>query len=172
MIKDLCENEVGRMAGTFYSDILGYDIEVWYSKNIPQDYVEKNIQYINNLDKDFLTDICTAIKRYYEHYKELFPDLCEEITDDILKDFDEDPTSILKYINIGVYSLDEHNVTDADNTVIHLGGDCAWAGDEGITIAAKRNHLLYVGPWIDTFNVWNGHIKDSITGRMFNYAPK
>ena len=29
MIKDIYENELGKMIGTFYSDIFGYDIEVW-----------------------------------------------------------------------------------------------------------------------------------------------
>ncbi|MFG6355988.1 MAG: hypothetical protein K1W26_04045 [Acetatifactor sp.] len=95
MIKDLYENELGKMIGTFYSDIFGYDIEVWYDKSIPQEYVEKNIQYLNNMDHDFLKTICIAVKRYYQGYKQIMPDLCDEIPENILTDFEADPTSIL-----------------------------------------------------------------------------
>lgn len=49
----------------------------------------------------------------------------------------------------------------------YLGDDCAWSGDEGATIAAKNNCLLYVGPWTK-FNIWT-----STSKKMFNYAiPK
>lgn len=170
MIKDLYENEFGKMAGTFYSDLFGYDIEVWYEKNIPQEYVIKSIQYLNNLNKDFLESMCAAIKRYYEHYKEILPDLCDEIPAEILSDFETNPTSILKYLNIGIYVLDKYNFQNADTFVIHLSGECAWAGDEGITIAAKDDKLLYVGPWKDTFSVRNDRIKATSVERMFNYA--
>lgn len=169
MIKDLYENKFGDMVGTFYSDIFGYDIQVWYKKGLPSEYVEKNIQYLNNLDKNFLVSICAAVKRYYEYYKTMFPDLCEEIPENIIKDYEENPTSILKYLDIGTYTLDEYNLTDGDVPVINLGGDCAWAGDEGITIAAKNNKLLYVGPW-KTFNVWTTNVGSGRLERMFNYA--
>ena len=49
MINGLCENEYGYMEGTFYSGILGYDIKVMYYKDIPKEYVVKNINYFNNL---------------------------------------------------------------------------------------------------------------------------
>lgn len=52
MIKDLYENELGKMVGTFYSNILGYDVAIWYDKDISQENVEKNIQYLNHLNKD------------------------------------------------------------------------------------------------------------------------
>lgn len=41
MIKDLYENDLGFMVGTFYSNILEYDIEVMYDKDISLKYVEK-----------------------------------------------------------------------------------------------------------------------------------
>ena len=170
MIKHLYENEFSEMVGTFYSDVLGYDVEVWYDKSIPQECVEKNIQYFNHLDNDFLESICIAIKRYYQAYKQIFPDLCDEIPDGILTDFEEEPTSILKYLSIGIYSLDKRNLTDTNIPILHLSGECAWSGDEGITIAAKNNQLLYVGPWKDTFNIWNNSIKPNRIAEMFNYA--
>ena len=171
MIKDLHENEFGCMEGIFYSDILGYDVKVMYKKNISQEYVEKNIQYLNNLKGEFLEIMCTAVKRYYESYKIMYPDLCEDLPEDILDDFEKDPESILQYIDIGVCHFDECDKKDEDVPVINIGGDCAWSGDEGITIAAKDNHLVYVGPW-EKLNVWiNG--MDSGANRMFNYAiPK
>lgn len=164
MIKDIYENEVGYMVGTFYADVFGYEIEVWFKKDISIEYVEKNISYLNNLDKEFLVEICTALRRYYEDYKEIMPDLCEDIHPDIIKDFEKDPTSILKFIDIGTYTFDQCSIADENIPVIYLGGDCVWSGDEGVTIAAKNNQLLYVGPWSE-FNVWRSEIDV-----MFNYA--
>lgn len=170
MIKDIYENELGKMIGTFYSDIFGYDIEVWYDKSIPQEYVEKNIQYLNNMDYDFLNTICIAVKRYYQGYKQIMPDLCDEIPENILTDFEAEPTSILTYLSIGTYSLDKWNAADENTLILHLSGECAWSGDEGITIAARNNQLLYVGPWKETFGIWNDSIKPDRISEMFNYA--
>ena len=164
MIKDIHENEVGYMVGTFYANVFGYEIDVWFKKDISIEYVEKNISYLNNLDKEFLVEICTALRRYYEDYKEIMSDLCEDIHPDIIKDFEKDPTSILKFIDIGTYTFDQCSIADENIPVINLGGDCAWSGDEGVTIAAKNSQLLYVGPWSE-FDVWSSEIDV-----MFNYA--
>lgn len=172
MIKDLYENELGKMVGIFYSDIFGYDIEVWYDKGISQECVEKNIEYFNHPDQDFLESVCMAVKRYYQAYTQIMPDLCDEIPESILTDFEEEPTSILKYLSIGVYSLDQTNLTDPDIPVLHISGECAWSGDEGITIAAKNNQLLYVGPWRAVSNIWDSRIKPDRLSEMFNYANK
>ena len=87
MIKNLYEDDLGYMVGTFYSDVLGYDIEVRYDKELSQKYVEKNIYYFNNLEQEFLVSICDALRRYYENYEKLYPDLCEDLPTDILNDF-------------------------------------------------------------------------------------
>ena len=164
MINDIYENKSGYMIGRFYADVFGYEIEAWYKKDISIEYVEKNIRYLNNLERDFMVSICVALRKYYEDYKKILPDICEDINQDIIKDFDKDPTSILSYIDIGTYRFDQYSMTDENIPVINLRGDCAWSGDEGVTIAAKNNQLLYVGPWHD-FNVWN-----SEKNVMYNYA--
>ena len=164
MLNNVYENDLGYMVGTFYSNVFECDIDVWYKKHISREYVEKNIQYLNDLDNDFLLSICAALKRYYEDYKRSLPDLCEDIPYDILHDFEKEPRSILKYVNIGVYKFDEFRIDEEAIPVINLRGSCEWSGDEGITIAAKNNQLLYVGPW-KNFNVW-----DSRWNTMFNYA--
>lgn len=164
MIKDIYENERGYIIGTFYADIFGYEMEVWFKKDISIEYVEKNIKYLNSLDREFLISLCDALRRYYEDYKRILPDLCDDINQDIIKDFEIDPTSILRYINLGTYIFDRCNLADENVPVINLGGDCEWSGDEGIKIAAKNNQLLYVGPWSD-FNVWSSKVD-----ARFNYA--
>lgn len=168
MIKDLYENDLGFMVGTFYSNIFKYDIEVIYDKDISPNYVEKNIQYLNNLNQAFLLDICSALKRYYENNKALYPDLCDELPPDILDDFKEDPASILKYVKIGVYRFHKCSANDEDIPVLNLCGACEWAGDAGITIIAKNDRLLYVGRWQDR-NVWDNRAESGLE-RMFNYA--
>ena len=39
MIKDLHKNDLGYMVGTFYSEVLGYEIEVMYDKDISRKYI-------------------------------------------------------------------------------------------------------------------------------------
>ncbi|MCM1187067.1 MAG: hypothetical protein NC251_10225 [Lachnoclostridium sp.] len=171
MLEDVYENEVGYMVGTFYADIFGYELEAWFKKDISVEYVEKNIKYLNNLDREFLVEICNALRRYYEDYLEILPDICEDMNPDIIKDFEKDPASILSYIELGICEFDDYDIADENIPVIKLGGDCAWSGDEGIRIVARNNQLLYVGPWED-FNVWRCD-RESILGQRFNYAvPK
>lgn len=100
MIKDLRENDLGFMVGTFYSSIFKYDIEVLFDRDISLEYIEKNIEYFNSIKQEFLFDICAASKRYYESYKKLYPDLCEELSPDILRNYEVDPVSILKYVKL------------------------------------------------------------------------
>ncbi len=50
MIKNLYKNDLGYMIGTVYSTVLGYEIEVMYTKDISLNYVEKNVEYFNKLD--------------------------------------------------------------------------------------------------------------------------
>ncbi len=168
MIRDLHVNDLGFMVGTFYSNILGYDVEVMYDKDISLHYVEKNIEYFNNLNQEFLLDICVALKRYYENNKKLYPDLCDELPPDSIDNFEEDPTAILKYVKIGVYRFHKYNVNDEDVPVINLSGNCEWAGDTGITIVAKNNKLIYVGRWQDR-SVWDNRVESRLE-KMFNYA--
>ena len=72
MIKDLRENDLGFMVGTFYSSIFKYDIEVLFDRDISLEYIEKNIEYFNSIKQEFLFDICAALKRYYESYKTIW----------------------------------------------------------------------------------------------------
>ncbi len=98
MIKNLYENDLGYMIGTFYSTVLGYEIEVMYAKDISQSYVEKNVEYFNNLDSAFVEKICVALKRFFDGYYKMNPDLSEDFADDLIEEYDTDPKSILKYI--------------------------------------------------------------------------
>ncbi len=50
MIKEIYENDLGIMEGTFYSKLFGYDI----------------IQHFNSLESEIVLNICDALKRYYE----------------------------------------------------------------------------------------------------------
>ena len=167
MIKDLHENEFKEMVGTFYSTVLGYEIEVMYAKDISQNYVEKNIEYFNNLDSAFVEKLCAALKRFFDDYYEMNPDLSEDFADDLIEEYDTDPKSILKYIDIGIYKFDEYDVENENVPVLNLSGDCEWDGDRQITILAKDNNLVYVGPFLN-YSVWNQEGIEEI--RFDNYA--
>lgn len=167
MIKDLHENEFKEMVGTFYSTVLGYEIEVMYAKDISQNYVEKNIEYFNNLDSAFVEKLCAALKRFFDDYYEMNPDLSEDFADDLIEEYDTDPKSILKYIDIGIYKFDEYDVENENVPVLNLSGDCEWDGDEQITILAKDNNLVYVGPFLE-YSVWYQEGIEII--RFDNYA--
>lgn len=167
MIKDLHENEFKEMVGTFYSTVLGYEIEVMYAKDISQNYVEKNIEYFNNLDSAFVEKLCATLKRFFDDYYEMNPDLSEDFADDLIEEYDTDPKSILKYIDIGIYKFDEYDVENENVPVLNLSGDCEWNGDRQITILAKDNNLVYVGPFLE-YSVWYQEGIEII--RFDNYA--
>ena len=167
MIKDLHENEFKEMVGTFYSTVLGYEIEVMYTKNISQSYVEKNVEYFNNLDPAFVEKLCAALKRFFDDYYEMNPDLSEDFADDLIEEYDTDPKSILKYIDIGIYKFDEYDVENENVPVLNLSGDCEWNGDQQITIMAKDNNLVYVGSYLH-YSVW--YQEGVVKYHLDNYA--
>ena len=167
MIKNLYENDLGYMIGTVYSTVLGYEIEVMYAKDISLNYVEKNIEYFNNLDSAFVEKLCAALKRFFDGYYKMNPDLSDYFADDLIEEYDTDPKSILKYIDIGIYYFDEYDVENENVPVLNLSGDCEWDGDRQITILAKDNNLVYVGPFLE-YSVWNQKGIENI--RFDNYA--
>ena len=129
----------------FCSTVLGYEIEVMYNKDIDQNYVEKNIEYFNNLDSIFLEKICAALKRYFDAYYKINPDLSEDFADELIEEYKTNSTSILKYIDIGIYAFDKYSPENENVPVLNLTGDCERNVDEQITILAKDNQLVYVG---------------------------
>ncbi|MCX4377838.1 MAG: hypothetical protein OSJ61_16930 [Lachnospiraceae bacterium] len=155
------------MIGTVYSTVLGYEIEVMYAKDISLNYVEKNIEYFNNLDSAFVEKLCAALKRFFDGYYKMNPDLSDYFADDLIEEYDTDPKSILKYIDIGIYYFDEYDVENENVPVLNLSGDCEWDGDRQITILAKDNNLVYVGPFLN-YSVWNQEGIEEI--RFDNYA--
>ncbi len=167
MIKNLYKNDLGYMIGTVYSTVLGYEIEIMYTNDISLNYVEKNVEYFNNLDPAFVEKLCAALKRFFDDYYEMYPDLSEYFADDLIEEYDTDPKSILKYIDIGVYSFNEYDVENENVPVLNLSGDCEWDGDRQITILAKDNNLVYVGPFLN-YSVWNQEGIEEI--RFDNYA--
>ena len=167
MIKNLYKNNLGYMIGTVYSTVLGYEIEIMYTNDISLNYVEKNVEYFNNLDPAFVEKLCAALKRFFDDYYEMYPDLSEYFADDLIEEYDTDPKSILKYIDIGVYRFDEYDVENENVPVLNLSGDCEWNGDAQITILAKDNNLVYVGPFLN-YSVWNQEGIEEI--RFDNYA--
>ena len=167
MIKNLYKNNLGYMIGTVYSTVLGYEIEVMYAKDISLNYVEKNIEYFNNLDSAFVEKLCAALKRFFDGYYKMNPDLSDYFADDLIEEYDTDPKSILKYIDIGIYYFDEYDVENENVPVLNLSGDCEWDGDRQITILAKDNNLVYVGPFLN-YSVWNQEGIEEI--RFDNYA--
>ena len=167
MIKNLYENDLGYMIGTVYSTVLGYEIEVMYAKDISQSYVEKNVEYFNNLDSAFVEKLCAALKRFFDGYYKMNPDLSDYFADDLIEEYDTDPKSILKYIDIGIYKFDEYDVENENVPVLNLSGDCEWNGDQQITIMAKDNNLVYVGSYLH-YSVW--YQEGVVKYHLDNYA--
>ena len=95
------------------------------------------------------------------------PDLSEDFADDLIEEYGTDPKSILKYIDIGIYSFDEYDIENENVPVLNLSGDCEWNGDQQITILAKDNNLVYVGPFLE-YSVWNQ--EGVVKGCLYNYA--
>jgi hypothetical protein len=67
MLKEIYENDLGIMEGTFYSKLFGYDLQVRYAKNIPVEYIEKNIQYFNCLEPSILRYVRIGTYKFDEY---------------------------------------------------------------------------------------------------------
>ncbi len=57
-IKNLKENEFGEMEGEVYFNAINQNITVLFEKEVPMDYVEKQVEYLQAIDEKVIQKMC------------------------------------------------------------------------------------------------------------------
>ena len=157
-IKNLKENEFNEMVGEVYCSILGKYIKIEIEEDVPQKYIEQQVQYLNSIDEKILMEICiystkfckTEMKEYPE--KEYVRGLYDTVS---AKD-------IMNYMDIRKLRIDMYeDEDDKEIRALNLSGSCEWDKENGIQWLIKDDEITYVGRW-DDLNIWYSDVSDPI----------
>lgn len=161
LIKELSENEFEEMEGKVYFQYLKKDIYIKFDKDVPLDYVYKNITYLNSINDSLMLELCKYSIKFCKTIMSDYPDVNYNPGLYNLKDtFD-----ILNYMDIIRLKVDMYE--DESISVLNLSGSCEWDKENGIQWLIKEDRLVYVGTW-DDLNIWYSDLTDDLT----NYVCK
>lgn len=163
-IRNLRENESGKMEGEVYFSAAKQDIIVIFDKKVPIDYVKMQIEYLQSLDDKVIQKMCYYANLYRK-------DIMEECPD---KDYPqgleriEDPLELFEYMGITSLKVDLYKNEGVEKVrVLNLTGWCDWEEENGIEWLIKEDEVVYVGA-NDWVNIWYSPYEDN----LFNYAMK
>lgn len=163
-IKNLGENEFGIMEGEVYFDAIGQNIIINFEKEVPINYVEKQVQYLRSLEQKVIERMCYYANLYCKEYMEDYPDV------DYSKGLDQinNPLELLQNDYMVITSIRIDMYKDENIRVLNLSGGCDWNEENGIQWLIKEDEVIYTGP-DNELNVWySSSYKDS----LFNYAER
>lgn len=156
LIKNLKENEFEQMEGNVFFDYLKKDISILFEKEVPIEYVEKNIEYLNSLNEKVMLSLCAYSMKFCKKIMLDYPDVDYLLG---LKQVDS-PLEILNFMEILRLKVDMYKDYNVD--VLNLSGSCAWDEDNGIQWLIKENKVVYVGPW-DDLDIWYADLENVFT---------
>ncbi len=156
-IKNLHENEFGELEGEVYFNYIGKYITIEIEEDVPQDYVDKQVKYLNSVDEDIILCLCeNSLKFCMAEMKEYpnkgYSEGLFEVSQ--VKD-------ILKFMDVMRLRVDMCEEEDADTNVLNLSGSCEWDKENGIQWLIKENEVIYVGRW-DDLNIFYSDVSDPI----------
>lgn len=153
LIRNIFENEYGKMEGEVFFGLINEYIQLSFKKQVPIEYVEKTAELLNGLSEDKMKEICTYSMAYCNDILESYPDFAEELN---IEDINS-VTDILKHMEFGmlVVNLPE----DMNQVGLNLEGSCEWAEDNGIQWIIKNDEIIYVGPW-QFQNMWRAKYEE------------
>ena len=161
LIKNIFENEFEEMEGEVYFGYIGKYIHLRFGKDVPEEYVHKVAERLNEFTEEIMCKICNYSIRYCLDKLESY----EDIETDIDVDEFNDCFSILEYMEIE--GLVVNKPDDLKDIGINLEGSCDWDEEQGIQWLIKEDDVVYVGPW-SMLNIWHSPYENS----LFNYAKK
>lgn len=163
VINNLRENEFGEMEGEVYFNAIDQNIAIRFDKEVPMDYVKKQVEYLQSLDKKVIRKMC--------HYANLFRE--EEMYNYPNKDHPpnmgqiDDPLEILGCISITDLQVEMYADESAKEIcVLNLSGSCDWDEENGIQWLIKEDEVVYAGAYNDLSIWYSPYDKDT----LFNYA--
>ena len=135
------DKKLGLYVGKAYILPFDTELEVIVDEDVEIVYVEKCIEYINNLPQSLLNKISERAYKYYDFIR----NECGDV-DDIL------PEKIMEH----VYPLNIFvEKPEADIPAFDIECGCDWEEEHGMEIIIKGDELLYIGeyaglgPWAD-----------------------
>ncbi|GFI24492.1 hypothetical protein IMSAGC011_03293 [Lachnospiraceae bacterium] len=162
-IKNLKENEFGEMEGEVYFNAINQNITVLFEKEVPMDYVEKQVEYLQALDEKVIQKMCYYADLFRKEEMEAYPD----------KDYPEgmdkinNPLELLDYFAITELQIEMYaNENVKEVRVLNLSGSCDWDEENGIQWLIKEDEVVYTGAY-DGLGIWDSHYEKNI---RFNYA--
>ncbi len=159
LIRNIIENEFGKMEGEVYFGYIDEYIQLIFKKEVPIEYVYKTAEKLNELNDDVMYELCKYSLAYYRDTIDCYPDIEEDID---MRDVNE-VMEIMNHMEFGtlVVNLPE----DMSDVGLNLEGSCEWESDSNIQWLFKDEHFVYVGPWRYQ-NIWRAKYKDAFV----NYA--
>ena len=162
-IKNLRENEFEEMEGEVYFNAIGQNIVIRFDKEVPMDYVEKQVEYLQSLNKKVIYNMC--------YYANLFRK--EEMKNYPNKDYPpnmdqiDNPLELLHYISITDLHVEMYtNESAKEICVLNLSGSCDWDEENGIQWLIKEDEVVYAGAYQD-LSIWYSPYE---TDTLFNFA--
>ncbi|MDE6927009.1 MAG: hypothetical protein K2P59_17485 [Acetatifactor sp.] len=156
-LRNTHRNESGELEGTAFFPYFDKDITVICREGVSADYVEKCLQYLEEVEKSLILQICK--------YAGLFlKDTLENTSVGKLEDEEAFPydnlSDLLQYFCFGVLYIDQppRSIAGASEmNVLNLSGGCDWWEDEGLQCLVRNGEVIYLGYFVNA-NVWR--VKD------------
>lgn len=162
-IKDLKENEFGQMEGEVYFNAINQNITVLFEKEVPMDYVGKQVEYLQALDEKVVQKMCYFADLFRKEEMENYPN----------KDYPEgmdkinNPLELLDYFAITYLNIEMYpNESVKEVRVLNLSGSCDWDEENGIQWLIKEDEVVYTGAY-DDVSIWCSYYEKNT---LFNYA--
>lgn len=163
VIKNLKENEFGEMEGEVYFNAIKQDITIYFEKEVPMDYVEKQVAYLQSLDEKVIRQLCYYSDLFRKEEMEEYPD----------KDYSEgmdqidDLLDLFDYMCITALTIEMYKDESVkEMRVLNLSGGCDWDEENGIQWLIKEDEVVYVGAY-DGLSIWYSPYEQN---DLFNYA--
>lgn len=165
-LKDSFKNEFGEIEGTAFFPYFNENITVICRDGVASEYVEKCLQYLEEVDETLMFQIC----KYAEYFlkDKLETTSIGEIGDEEAFPY-ENLLDLQRYFHFGILYIDappEPVAETMQTHVLNLSGGCDWWEDEGLQCLVKDGEVVYLG-YFNRFNIWNGCYSEAYIG---NYA--
>ncbi len=148
VLKGADRNEFEQIEGKALFPYFQKEIDVFCSPKVSPEYVQKTLEWLSEIDKTRMEEIC----RYASYYlrDELENTNVGDLMDQGAQHL-ESPLDVLNYMEFSFLTIEEPE--DLEIPVLNLGGGCDWREDEGIQCLIRNGQIIYIGLWND-YSVW------------------
>ena len=157
LIRNIHKTEF-EIIGEVYFKLFDRYIKLMFEENIPREYVEKCVIYLNSLDENIIS---TIFNFSFEFCKDVMMNYDEvEYVNGIAEVVDT--KDILKYIEPISLTVDEPE--NFDILAINIYCKCSWDMNNDMQILIKHNQVVYIGvfdglnPWQKNLSNWGNYV--------------